>query len=41
MKDGARKGFADRVSFGCGCALALILATIGVGILVYLGTSSP
>ena len=40
MKDGARKGFADRVSFGCGCALALVLAAIGIGILVYLGTSS-
>ena len=41
MKDGARKGFADRLSFGCGCALALVLAAIGIGILVYLGTSSP
>lgn len=41
MKDGARKGFADRLSFGCGCALAIVLAAIGAGILVYLGTSSP
>ena len=41
MKDGARKGFADRLSFGCGCALAIILAAIGAGILVYLASSSP
>jgi len=41
VKDGARKGFADILSYGCGCALAALLAAVGIGILAYLATSSP
>ena len=41
MSNGARKDPADTLSFGCGCALAAILAAIGIGILAYLLTTSP
>ena len=41
MREGARKDPADTLSFGCGCALAAILAAIGIGILAYLLASSP
>ena len=41
MSNGARKGRADNLSIGCGCALAAIPAIIGLAILAYLLTSSP
>ena len=41
MREGARKDPADNLSIGCGCALAAILAAIGIGILAYLLTTSP
>ena len=41
MREGAPKDPADTLSFGCGCALAAILAAISIGILAYLLTTSP